>query len=743
MKPRRRYFATTPKGLQGVLADELRALGGRNVQPRAGGVAFDGSLAIAYRACLWCRTANRILLLLARFEAKDADQLYGGVQGVDWQDHVRPDGSLVVDAVVRRSALRHSHFAALRVKDAVVDQLRARTGRRPDVDKESPDVRLNLYLDGNRASLSLDLSGDSLHRRGYRGQSVPAPLKENLAAGLLLLAGWPVLAGRGRPFLDPMCGSGTLPIEAALIAADTAPGLLRDDFGFLGWMGHRPETWAAERDRARSRDLRAALEGGAVPPVTGFDGDAEAVEAARENVARAGLADLVNVQRRQVADWLPPPGANDTDQQGPAGLLVVNPPYGRRLGEVDELTSLYTAMGDRLKSRFGGWRAAVLSGDGRLSRALRLKSSRRHPLRNGPIDCRLLVYPIASRRPEAAANAAERGAVGTPSGSSAREATTRSPGAEMLANRLSKNLRKMRRWARRNDVFCYRIYDADIPEYNVAIDLYERWAHVSEYAPPPSVDAAAAARRREEALAVTAEVLEIEPEAVFFKVRRRQRGTAQYQRRGHSGRELSVREGGHRFLVNLSDYIDTGLFLDHRLTRAMLGELALGRDVLNLFAYTATGTVYAARAGARSTTSVDLSRNYLAWAQRNLTLNGVSGDAHRLVRADCLAWLSQHRGRYGLIFLDPPTFSTSKAMRGTLDIQRDHVDLLKRTSALLEPDGVLIFSNNFSQFEMDAEALPELEVEDLTAATIPFDFRRTPRIHNTWRIRHRQRQGIR
>jgi 23S rRNA (guanine2445-N2)-methyltransferase / 23S rRNA (guanine2069-N7)-methyltransferase len=476
------------------------------------------------------------------------------------------------------------------------------------------------------------------------------------------------------------------------------------------------------------------------PPVTGFDGDAEAVEAARENVARAGLTDLVTVERRQVAHWLPPPATDGTDQPGPAGLLVVNPPYGRRLGEVDELTSLYTAIGDRLKSHFGGWRAAVLSGDGRLSRALRLKSSRRHALRNGPIDCRLLVYPIAARRREPAATPTEPSAANGPTSPAA---AAPSPGAAMFANRLRKNLRKMRRWARRNDVWCYRIYDADIPEYNVAIDLYERWAHVSEYAPPPSVDAAAAARRREEALAVTAEVLEIEPEGVFYKVRRRQRGTAQYQRRGDSGRELSVREGGHRFLVNLSDYIDTGLFLDHRLTRAMLAELAVGRDVLNLFAYTATGTVYAALAGARSTTSVDLSRTYLAWAQRNLTLNGVSGDAHRLVRADCLAWLSQHRGRYGLIFLDPPTFSTSKAMRGTLDIQRDHVDLLERTAALLEPDGVLIFSNNFSQFEMAAEALPELEVEDVTAATIPFDFRRTPRIHNTWRIRHRQHQGTR
>jgi 23S rRNA (guanine2445-N2)-methyltransferase / 23S rRNA (guanine2069-N7)-methyltransferase len=304
----------------------------------------------------------------------------------------------------------------------------------------------------------------------------------------------------------------------------------------------------------------------------------------------------------------------------------------------------------------------------------------------------------------------------------------------MFANRLRKNLRNLGRWARQNDIACYRLYDADLPEYAVAVDLYERWVHVQEYEAPTTIDPQKAESRLRDVLAVLPTVLEVPAENVFLKVRRRQKGTSQYQKFDRRGEFHEVHEGGCRFLVNFTDYLDTGLFLDHRPTRQLLRELAPGKHFLNLFAYTGAATVYAAAGGARATTTVDLSQVYLDWAQRNLALNGFSGAQHELVRADCLEWLQRERRRFDLIFLDPPTFSTSKRMEATFDVQRDHVPLLRTAAGLLAPGGVLIFSNNNRRFKMNRESLPELQIEEITRQTIPRDFERNPRIHTCWRI---------
>lgn len=316
----------------------------------------------------------------------------------------------------------------------------------------------------------------------------------------------------------------------------------------------------------------------------------------------------------------------------------------------------------------------------------------------------------------------------------------RLPGAEMFANRLRKNLRHLGKWARREGITCYRLYDADLPEYAVALDLYEGWAHLQEYAPPPSVDPERAAQRLRDVVAAIPPLLEIPPERLVLKVRRRQKGTAQYQRQAATGHFHEVHEGGLGFLVNLTDYLDTGLFLDHRPTRALVRELASGARVLNLFAYTGTATVYAAAGGAAATTSVDMSAVYLDWARRNLAGNGFSeGRRHRLLQEDCLAWLAaRHPDRFDLIFLDPPTFSNSKRMGArTFEVQRDHAPLLAAASRLLAPGGILLFSNNFRQFRLDRAALPGLAVEEITPRTIPPDFQRNPRIHNCWLIRRK------
>ncbi|HZF25828.1 MAG TPA: bifunctional 23S rRNA (guanine(2069)-N(7))-methyltransferase RlmK/23S rRNA (guanine(2445)-N(2))-methyltransferase RlmL, partial [Steroidobacteraceae bacterium] len=625
-------------------------------------------------------------------------------------------------------SFEHSHYAALRVKDGIVDRLREMTGSRPSVDTDAPDLRIHVHAQRRQLTVSIDLAGESLHQRGYRARSVAAPLKENLAAGILLRAGWRKIVAAGGAFLDPMCGSGTLPIEAAMIACDIAPGLSRERFGFEGWRQHDADLWRRLQGEAeeRSRDCRPRA------PLRGFDHDSAAVGVAIQNLERAGLRGVIHVERRDLAQ---------ADRGGSEnGLLCINPPYGERLGSGSELEELYTQLGARLRDEFVGWQAAVLTGNPQLGHALRMHAVRSHALWNGPIECRLLRFDIDPRR-----FVVEREHAGVRLNDAA---TARArPGAQMFANRLTKNLRELESWARKEDVSCYRVYDADMPEYAFAIDRYQgeqTWLNVQEYQAPRSIDAGAVRARRDEALSVLPELFAIGLDKVHLRTRRRTRRGEQYERRGNESQFVTVAEGGLKFLVNFTDYLDTGLFLDHRPTRAMIREAAAGKRFLNLFCYTGSATVYAAAGGARTTTSIDLSNTYLDWARRNLEINQLAGKQHQLLRADCLAWLEEqvalgeHGPRFGLVFLDPPTFSNSKRMDEVLDVQRDHVELIRRALALLTPDGELLFSTNFERFRLDQPALAEFEVQDVSAATIPRDFARSPRIHQCFRIRRRR-----
>lgn len=713
-------FATAPLGIESLLADELRALGAGDVKETRAGASFSGDLALAYRVCLWSRLANRVLLPLAQFPAASPETLYAGVRGIDWSDHLGSGQTLAVEFNTSHSVITHSHFGALKVKDAIVDQFRERTGERPSVATEEPDLRVNVYLNQDQATVSLDLSGESLHRRGYRVQTVAAPLKENLAAAILLRARWPEIADEGGALVDLMCGSGTLPIEGARIAGDIAPGIDRTYYGFLRWRGHDPQIWESLLAEARER-RRLGIE--KIPEIRGYDRDPGAVRAALANVERAGLTGRVHIERRELADCR-------VEHVGRAGLAVANPPYGERLGEESELPGLYQALGKSLRDCYSGWRGAVFTGNPELGKVMGLRARKLHTLWNGAIECKLLHFDIEEDQFVVERSPAERLLRHAPA-----ELT---PGAEMFANRLRKNLKQLGKWARQESLCCYRLYDADMPEYAVAIDLYqgaERWAHVQEYAAPKTIDPDKARERLRDAVRAIPVALDLPAANIHLKVRERQKGKSQYERLDERGEFHEVQEDGLRLLVNFTDYLDTGLFLDHRLTRRMIGELARDRRFLNLFCYTGVATVHAAT-GARSTTSVDMSRTYLDWARRNLALNGFDGKRHELIQADVLTWLKEEQERrYGLIFLDPPTFSTSKRMTGTLDIQRDHVALIEAAARLLEPDGELVFSCNFRRFRLDRAALAGYAIEDLTAATIPKDFARNPRIHQCFRIR--------
>jgi 23S rRNA (guanine2445-N2)-methyltransferase / 23S rRNA (guanine2069-N7)-methyltransferase len=726
-------FATASRGLEPLLAKELAALGAQSVKEQGGGVAFAGDLAVAYRACLESRLASRILLPLARFPLTDADTLYQGARAVEWTEVFDVKSTFAIEVAGRSAAVTHTHYAGLKVKDAIADTFRGKTGKRPDVDTEHAQVRIHLHLDQDHAQVALDLSGESLHRRGYRRAGAQAPLKENLAAAILLRSGWPALAADGAPLLDPMCGSGTLVLEAALIAADVAPGLARERFGFEAWLEHKPKAW---------KDLKAAAQARAeagrqreLPPLLGSDVDAAAIHAARDNARRAGFAERVRFTVQDLAEARPPGTRH--------GLVVTNPPYGERMGAEAEVIKLHSLLGATLKEHFGGWQAAVFTGRPDLGPRIGLRAHDTFSMYNGPLPCKLLRFEV----PESGT------APGKPAG-----------GAD-FANRLEKNLKHLGKWAKRTGVSCYRLYDADLPDYAVAVDVYEskqrpptqalggRHVHVQEYAAPKTIDPIKAEKRLRDALAHTRGLLEVPASNLHYKLRRSQKPGAQYGRQAETGVFHEVEEHGCTLLVNFDDYLDTGLFLDHRPLRRRIQAEAAGKRFLNLFCYTGSATVHAARGGATHTLSLDMSNTYLGWAQRNLAANGVRAETfdhpprhwpdHALLRADVLKWLAnqeEHHARtrdrlqFDLILCDPPTFSHSKKMEGVLDLQRDHAALVRQCMALLAPGGVLYFSNNRRGFKLDPALAEEFAAQDITAQTLDEDFKRPPPAHRCWRI---------
>jgi 23S rRNA (guanine2445-N2)-methyltransferase / 23S rRNA (guanine2069-N7)-methyltransferase len=759
-------FATCPRGVEPLLAAELTRFGAAEIKERNGGVACSGDQLVAYRACLWSRLASRVLMPLTTFPLPDADALYAGAKAIDWPELFDIGSTFAIEVAGNSPNVTHTNYAGLKVKDAIADAFRERSGERPNVDTESPNIRVHLHMDKLNATISLDLAGDSLHRRGYRARSVEAPLKENLAAAILIRAGWPALAEQNAPLLDPMCGSGTLVIEAAMIAADIAPGLARTRWGFEHWLEHKPKIWKDLRAEAQERKTGGLAR--KLPLMMGQDIDSVTIRSARTNAEGAGLGACIQWQLMDASSARP---VGDTP-----GLVVVNPPYGERLGAEAEIIKLYSLFGATLKQHFAGWRAAVFTGRPDLGPRIGLRTSSIYSLYNGALPCKLLNFEIPMLTASTQVSVS---------------------GGEDFANRLQKNLKHLAKWAKREGISNYRLYDADLPDYNVAVDVYQTdqlHVHVQEYAAPKTVDPIKAEKRLREALSQIQQILEIPGSRIHYKIRRAQKGTAQYQKMDQQEEFLQVEEHGCQLLVNFQDYLDTGLFLDHRPIRLRIQQEAVGKRFLNLFCYTASASVHAAVGGAAQTVSVDLSNTYLEWAERNLRLNGFSAEApasraksaaatssspwgrrdaagdsggspyrgerggapsrspyaksaprarsderHQLLRADCLQWLRDEAAKprpvlYDLILCDPPTFSNSKKMEGTLDTQRDHVELVKLCATLLTPAGKLYFSTNRRGFRLDSDALAEFRIKDITAQTLGEDFKRPPPMHKCWMI---------
>ena len=709
----KQLFATTARGFEELLKSELTELGAQDAKVAQGGVHYWADDETLYRTLLWSRLSSRILLPIVQAKVFSDLDLYSAVVGVNWLDYFDEKVHFFVDFNGTNQEIRHTQFGAMRVKDGIVDYFERHGRARPNVDKEQPDIRIHAYLNRDDVVLSLDLSGDALHMRGYREDTGKAPLRETLAAAIVLRSGWQ----KGTPLVDPMCGSGSLLIEAAQMEAQIAPQLYRLHWGFDFWQGHNQAAWEKVKEEALAL-AEAEKQRENAPHFYGFDLDHRVLQKAKQNAKNAGVAHLMQWQQGDVA-------AIKNPSQNVVGTVICNPPYGERLGTTPALIALYSVFGQRLKQQFAGWNASIFSGEPSLLDCLRLRSHRQFKAKNGPLDCVQKNYQIAERTEQSAVeNALEFD----------RTSSVTSEVAVDFANRLQKNIKKIEKWAKQQGLDAYRLYDADLPEYNLAVDRYADHIVVQEYAAPKNIDENKARQRLLDAVNATLQVTGIETNKLILKVRQKQKGTNQYEKLANKGEYFYVNEYGAKLWVNLTDYLDTGLFLDHRLTRKMLGEMAQGKDFLNLFAYTGSATVHAALGKAKSTTTVDMSNTYLNWAEQNLLLNDIEGKQHKLIQADCLQWLEKCDRQFDLIFVDPPTFSNSKRMEDSWDVQRDHIKLMKNLKRILRPNGTIVFSNNKRGFKMDFAKLEELGLSavEISHKTLPLDFERNKQIHNCW-----------
>jgi 23S rRNA (guanine2445-N2)-methyltransferase / 23S rRNA (guanine2069-N7)-methyltransferase len=795
--------ATCAFGLEAVVARELADLGLTARPSGTGRVDFSGGWPDVVRANLWLRTADRVLVRVARFPVGAGDPgfdaLFEQTRAVPWERRIALGSAFPVSGRSVRSAITSVPALQRTVKRAIVERLRSVHARSigpggavpeasPDqVDRGAPRVAVEVSLLHDEATLTIDTSGVGLHKRGYRaGPPGAAALRETLAAGLVLLSVW----RPGRALVDPFCGTGTIAIEAAMIARRIAPGLGRP-FDAERWLmpgapGEivvRPgppdpeamaqswgppmipaEVWSDARRAASEAVVPDRLD----PVIHASDISEEALRAARLNARRVatrwppsgpaaagdGVERDIQFIRRDFAEL---------DSRIPYGVIVTNPPYGVRLGDAAESEEVHRRMPGVLRN-VPTWSVHVLTGRLDLERLFAQAATRRRKLYNSTIECTYFSFLGPKPPDQVYTPAADTGtplpvdhSVDEPAVTSHQDTRTPAasrftptfggltPGDERFirdfANRLEKNLRHLRRYPSRG-ITCYRVYDRDVADVPLIIDRYEDAFHAVEYERPNMRTAAQQADwidRLREAVARTAGVSE---DRVVLKPKHRQRGLTQHERLSTESRTMVVQEGGLRFEINLSDYVDTGLFLDHRLTRAMVRDQVAkipGCRVLNLFCYTGSFSVYAGAGGAAKVVSVDRSNTYLAWAERNLALNSLDPRRHELVRADVpeflRAWSRRTDDRFHLIVCDPPTFSNSKSTDEDWNVADAQPELFALLSVVLHPSGVIYFSNNFRRFRFDTSAAAEvgLLAREISARTVPPEYRNR-RIHRCWTL---------
>ncbi len=767
---------TCADGLENALLIELGLFDLVGQVMRTGRVCATVSLSDFYKICLYSRVASRVLLPIGEYyfrqksqtvnqvrevngksitrttEIKVVDEdvpsaLYEFASRYDWTSVFDVDSTFAIRLSVDKRLTANQQFATLRIKDAIADCFNRILGKRPNVDK-SPDFHIYAHASHDLVELYLDLSGTSLHRRGYRVANTDAPLKENLACALLYECGWH--KGEHDALIDPMCGSGTFISEALLMKTNYPVGIDKksNEFGFYHWQYHDDELWQTLANNALDEfhdnlaKLEQALANGQFC-VIATDANANAVKACHKNLIASALAPIthhIHLEQRTVAQLSPV--LNKTTTLHP--LIITNPPYGERLGERDFIKPLYQGLGmivaDALRGRCERADMAVLASHVEHADTLPLCEANTLKCHNGALS----VYFRYGQIDFDKSNHTTTDLV-----ANFYKKEIENPDGQEFINRLQKNLAHLKRIAYKNHISNMRIYDADLPNYNVAIDVYGDKIHVQEYAPPKQIPADVAKMRFNLVLSAVRNVFDVNRESIFIKTRMRQSGNDQYTKTETKHKKMYVaHEHGAYFYVNFTDYLDTGLFIDHRNMREIIKNESCGKNVLNLFAYTCTASVHSAMGGAKSVTSVDLSANYLNWGKQNFALNGLDLSAmiddelkYQFIATDVFEWLKNNSEQFDLIFIDPPTFSNSKKFKGTFDVQRDHVALISRAMNRLTADGVLYFSNNFTRFELSDDVKNRYDVAPITDKTIGVDFDIKKPIHQSFKITHKNRQA--
>lgn len=700
------FRAICPRGLESLLQDEMSELGAESTRESPGSVTFTGDMTCAYRACLWSRLANRILMPLSTAKVTDRNALYDLANSIDWAMHMDVNHSFKVDFRGTSKELNHEQFNARIVKDAIVDQFREELGKRPDVELRQPDIWLFAHLHKGNCTLFIDMSGPSLHRRGYRLDQGEAPIKENLAAALLIRSGWPAMPDT-TDLIDPLCGSGTILLEGLLIRGDIAPGLLRERYGFDKWLGHNDTIWQQVVTEARERENvgRSSISCKAI----GYETDKRTRRAAQANIGRLELDDHIQILGESFAE----DKGSHTDS-----LIISNPPYGERLGDIETLLPTYRQLGQWLKQHTGS-KAAIICSEQELMQQTEIRSHKQYKFYNGKIPCQLYCFNLEEDNYFNRENDPAKNQKLMP-----------------LINRLSKNITKVEKFAKSDSLEAYRIYDHDLPEYAFSVDKYLNQLVIYETQAPKSVSQNKIHQHRREMLTVLSHVTGITKSNLIIKTRVKQKGVAQYEKQQKSGQRIVVSEQGLKFYANLYDYLDTGIFLDHRLIRKRIRAMTKNKHFLNLFCYTGTVSVYAAAGGASKTTNVDMSNTYLNWAKDNFKLNDMHPAQHDFIKGDCLKWLADAKQQFDVIFLDPPSFSNSKSMEKHFDIQTDHRELIELAMARLTQNGLLLFSTNRRGFKLSQEVEQQFTCIDLKHTTISPDFRTHRAPHHCWEISH-------
>jgi 23S rRNA (guanine2445-N2)-methyltransferase / 23S rRNA (guanine2069-N7)-methyltransferase len=703
-----KFLITCPKGLENLLQTEIENFGGEDIRQTVGGVYAQGSLKDYYTVLMSSRLCNRVLIELFDLNLENVQTLRKSSEHFSWLNHFDETKTFSINFRGRGDLIKNSMFGAQVIKDGLCDYFRHHTGMRPSVFKKQPDVRIIAYLNRGVVRVYIDPYGLSCHQRGARIAQGDAPIKENIAAAMLRHADWDSRACENYALIDPFCGSGTLLIEAMQMFYKRAPGLDRDKNSLMHWKQHDSSLWEKITLDALAT-YKKALE--KVPPlVIGLDKNKKVIAEARKNITAAGLDTQISISCRDIKNISKPKHLKQ-------GLVICNPPYGERLDEVEALIPTYQALGRGLKNHFDGWSLAVITSEERLSKAIGLKSYKRYQLKNGSLDCQLALFKL-SKDNNFNPSALDKFR----------------PETKMLFNRLKKNQARLSPWLKVQGISSFRLYDADLPEFNAVVDVYKDYVHVQEYAPPKSVDEQKALSRLQMMVAALAQ-FGFERNKIVLKQRVRQRGSQQYQKLNQDGGRLIGKDGSVQCYLNLYDYLDTGLFLDHRRLRQSFAN-SKNKQFLNLFCYTGVASLHAA-ISQNITTNVDLSKTYLNWAKDNFRLNHLTINKHQFIHADVMEWIEESNLEYDVIFCDPPSFSNSKRMKNTFDISREHPRLIDGCMRRLTLRGELYFSTNLKRFKLDEQILEKFEVINVTEDYRSKDFLNA-RLHpQTFLITHR------